>query len=83
MATFLLFMPTMLLSGFLFPVTSMPKIFQWLTLANPLRHYLEIIRGIFLKGATAAELWPQLAALAAMGIALLTLAATRFHKRLG
>ena len=83
MATFLLFMPTMLLSGFLFPVRSMPEVFQWLTLVNPLRHYLEIVRGIFLKGAGARELWPQLAALAAMGAGLLTLAATRFHKRLG
>lgn len=83
MGTFLLFMPTMLLSGFMFPVGSMPKVFQWLTLLNPLRHYLEIVRGIFLKGATAQELWPQFAALALMGAALLTLATTRFHKRLG
>ncbi|MCC7241351.1 MAG: ABC transporter permease, partial [Acidobacteria bacterium] len=45
MASFLIFMPTILLSGFMFPVSSMPEIFQWLTLLNPTRHYLEIVRG--------------------------------------
>ncbi|HEX6019944.1 MAG TPA: ABC transporter permease, partial [Burkholderiaceae bacterium] len=51
MVSFLVFMPTILLSGFMFPVTSMPEVFQWLTLLNPMRHYLEIVRGIFLKDA--------------------------------
>jgi ABC-2 type transport system permease protein len=83
MGSFLVFMPTMLLSGFLFPVTSMPPVFQQLTLLNPLRHYLEIVRGVFLKGAGLEALWPQLAALAAMGAGVLVFAATRFHKRLG
>jgi ABC-2 type transport system permease protein len=54
MSSFLIFQPTMLLSGFMFPVSSMPDLFQWLTLLNPLRHYLEIVRGIFLKGAGLA-----------------------------
>ena len=54
MVSFLLFMPTMLLSGFMFPVSSMPRIFQVLTLLNPLRHYLEIVRALFLKGVGAA-----------------------------
>ncbi len=75
-------MPLMLLSGFMFPVSSMPRIFQILTLANPLRHYLEIVRGVFLKGAGFAAFWPQLLALAVMGAGVLVLAATRFHKRL-
>jgi ABC-2 type transport system permease protein len=81
LTTFLTFMPTILLSGFLFPVSSMPRVFQWLTLFNPLRHYLEIVRGVFLKGAGLAVLWPQHLALLALGAALLTLAARRFEKR--
>jgi ABC-2 type transport system permease protein len=83
MATFLLFMPTMLLSGFLFPLDSMPRVFQWMTLGNPLRHYLEIVRGIFLKGTGIEVLWPQVLALAVLGATLLTVAASRFRKRLG
>ena len=78
MATFLIFMPMMLLSGFMFPVSSMPPFFRWLTLANPLRHYLEIVRGIFLKGVGLTVLWRQFAALAAMGAGLFALAASAF-----
>jgi ABC-2 type transport system permease protein len=83
LTTFLTFMPTILLSGFLFPISSMPKVFQWLTLVNPLRHYLEIVRGVFLKGTGLAVLWPQHLALLVLGAALLTLAARRFEKRVG
>ena len=83
LTTFLTFMPTILLSGFLFPISSMPKVFQWLTLVNPLRHYLEIVRGVFLKGTGLGVLWPQHLALLALGAALLTLAAWRFEKRVG
>jgi ABC-2 type transport system permease protein len=80
MATFLILLPTVLLSGFMFPVSSMPAAFQWLTLLNPVRHYLEIVRAIFLKGAGMTVLWPQFLALLAMGIGLLGLAASRFRK---
>ena len=83
MATFLFFQPTMLLSGFMFPISSMPVFCQWLTLLNPLRHYLEIVRGIFLKGAGLGALWPQVLALAVMGTGILWFASTRFRKRLG
>jgi ABC-2 type transport system permease protein len=83
MATLLIFQPTMLLSGFMFPVSSMPEAFQWITLANPLRHYLEIVRGIFLKGAGLDLLWPQYAALLVMGSVILWFASTRFRKRMG
>jgi ABC-2 type transport system permease protein len=80
LVTFMVMMPMMILSGFMFPVTSMPESFQWLTLLNPLRHYLEIARAIFLKGATFAELWRPYAFLFVMGTAVLGFAATRFHK---
>lgn len=82
MASYLILVPAILLSGFMFPVRSMPALFRWLSLANPLRHYLEIVRGIFLKGTGLAELWPQHLALLASGVLLLGLAASRFRKRL-
>jgi len=81
LTTFLIFMPTILLSGLMFPVNSMPKVFQWLTFVNPMRHYLEIVRGIFLKGAGVSALWYQLAALLLLGVGLLGFAAGRFRKR--
>ncbi len=80
LTTFLAIMPVMLLSGFMFPVSSMPAAFQWLTLLNPLRHYLEIVRAIFLKGAGLDSLWPQFLYLLVMGAGVLWLAASRFHK---
>ncbi len=82
LASFLFFMPIMLLSGFLFPVRSMPTVFQWLTWTNPIRHYLEIVRGIFLKDAGVVDLWPQLLALLLLGAGLLGLAAARLRKTL-
>lgn len=81
MSTFLIFMPAMLLSGFLFPVGSMPAAFQWLTLANPMRHYLEIVRAVFLKGAGAEALGRQLAALLLLGVAIFGAAVLRFRAR--
>jgi len=83
LSTFLIFMPTILLSGFMFPVSSMPVFFQWLTLLNPMRHYLEIVRGIFLKGSGLDLLWPQFLSLAGMGVAVLGLAAHRFRRLTG
>lgn len=83
MTSFLVFMPTILLSGLMFPISSMPLLFQWLTLINPMRHYLDIVRGIFLKGAGIAPLWPQYLALVALGSAVLIFAASRFRKQAG
>jgi ABC-2 type transport system permease protein len=83
MSAFLFFMPTLLLSGFMFPVTSMPAVFQWLTLLNPVRHYMEIVRALFLKGAGLEALWRQFLALALMGIGIPWLAADRFRRRAG
>lgn len=81
MATFLVFMPTILLSGFMFPVNSMPEPIQWLTAVNPMRHYLEVVRGIYLKGAGVAPLAVQYLALLLLGTGLLAVAAARFRKR--
>jgi ABC-2 type transport system permease protein len=83
MGIYLLFLPFVLLSGFMFPVSSMPQIFQWITIINPVRHYLEIVRGIFLKGAGLNALWTQHLALALIGFAVLAFAVNRFQKRIG
>jgi ABC-2 type transport system permease protein len=80
LSSFLLFMPTMLLSGFMFPIASMPRPFQILTLANPLRHFLEVVRGVFLKGAGVADLLVQFVALAAIGSLLFGLAVRRIAR---
>jgi ABC-2 type transport system permease protein len=80
LSSFLVFMPTILLSGFMFPVDSMPALFQWLTLANPVRHYLVIVRAIFLKGVGFEAVWREYLALSVLGTALLGFAATRFRK---
>lgn len=82
MATMLFNMPAILLSGFMFPIENMPKIFQYLTYVNPLRYFLVIIRGIFLKGNGFDILWPQMAALLILGSVIMTLSALRFQKRL-
>jgi len=83
MATFLFFAPAFLLSGFMFPIENMPAVFQYVTYLNPLRYFLVIIRGIFLKGNGLTLLWPQLAALLALGLGLISLSSLRFKKRLG
>jgi ABC-2 type transport system permease protein len=70
----------MLLSGFVFPIANMPEAVQWLTYLNPLRYFLVIIRGIFLKGVGPEILWPQMAALLILGTATLWVATRRFRK---
>ena len=79
---FLYFMPAVLLSGFLFPIANMPRAAQALTYLNPLRYYLVILRGIFLKGVGVRVLWPQMAALLLLGAATLAVATRRFRKTL-
>lgn len=82
MTSFFFFMPAMTLSGFMFPIANMPVPIQWLTLLNPLRYFLVIIRGVFLKGVGLEVLWPQMLALLGLGIATLAISVTRFRKRL-
>ena len=82
MAMAFFFMPANLFSGFLFPISAMPWPIQYLSLLNPLRHFLVIIRGIFLKGIGLAILWPEMLALLLLGAVLLGLSALRFRTRL-
>jgi len=82
MTTFLFFQPSFLLSGFTFPIRNMPQAVQYLTLLNPVRYFMEIVRGLFLKGSGITVLWPQMLALAVIGVVVMGLSAARFHKRL-
>jgi ABC-2 type transport system permease protein len=81
-AQFFFFMPFMFLGGFAFPIENMPVIIQWVSYLIPLRYFLVIVRGIFLKGTDLAQLWPQTMALALFGIAILSLSILRFRRRL-
>lgn len=80
MSTFFFFFPAMLLSGFAFPIANMPQAVQWLTYLDPLRYFLIVVRGIFLKGIGLEILWPEMVAMAVLGVATLWLAVRRFHK---
>jgi len=82
MANFFFSTPAFMLSGFAFPIQNMPVVVQYLTYLNPLRYFIEIVRGLFLKGAGISVLWPQMVALAVYGSAILWLSAARFHKTL-
>jgi ABC-2 type transport system permease protein len=82
MGSFIFFTPAFMLSGFNFPIRNMPEAVQWLTYLNPLRYFMEIVRGVFLKGVGVEVLWPQMLALFVFGVTILTLSALRFHKSL-
>ncbi|MGQ3684387.1 MAG: ABC transporter permease [Candidatus Loosdrechtia sp.] len=80
MSTFFFYFPAVLLSGFMFPIANMPMVIQWITYLNPLRYFLEIVRGIFLKGTGAEILWPQMLSLMILGVLTLWFASRRFQK---
>src|SRR5579883_1882334 len=82
MATMIFFQPFFMLSGFTFPIRNMPQLAQWLTFVNPVRYFMEIVRGVFLQGSGVEALWPQMAALAVFGVTILWLSVQRFHKQL-
>jgi ABC-2 type transport system permease protein len=82
MSVFLFYMPTVLLSGFAYPIANMPVLIQWFTIFNPLRYFMVITRSIFLKGVGIDVLWVQILPLVVMGLAVITLSAARFRKTL-
>ena len=82
LTTFRFFLPFFLLSGFAFPIRNMPVLAQYLTWLDPVRYFMEIVRGVFLKGVGVEILWPQMLALAAFGVSILLLSASRFRKKL-
>ncbi len=79
---FFFIMPAIVFSGFGFPIATMPMWLQDVTYLSPLRYFLVVLRGIYLKGVGIDILWPQMAAMAGLGFSLLTLAILRFHKAL-
>jgi ABC-2 type transport system permease protein len=82
LGSFFITTPAFMLSGFAFPISNMPVAVQYLTYINPIRYFMEIVRGIFLKGAGISVLWPQMLILAAFGTVILGLSVIRFHKTL-
>jgi ABC-2 type transport system permease protein len=82
MTSFFFIQPAFMLSGFTFPIRNMPQWVQYITYVNPLRYFMDIVRGVFLKGAGLDVLWPQMLMLGAFGVVILTFSALRFHKRL-
>ncbi len=82
MSSFFFFLPALLLSGFAFPIRNMPLPVQYLTYLNPLRYFIQIVRGLFLKGVGVESLWQEIAALAVFGAAILGISALRFQKTL-
>ncbi len=79
---FFFIMPAISFSGFGFPISTMPQWMQYCSYAIPLRYFLIVLRGTYLKGVGMDILWPQMAAMAALGFGLLTIAILRFHKAL-
>ena len=80
--SFFLINPFFILSGFAFPIAAMPLALQWFTLVNPLRYFLVVIRSVFLKGVGVTELWPDMTAMALLGVVMLGLSVLRFRKSL-
>jgi ABC-2 type transport system permease protein len=79
---FFFIMPAITFSGFGFPISTMPPWLQYFTYLSPLRYFLDVLRGTYLKGVGMEILWPQMAAMAGLGLSLLTIAVLRFHKAL-
>jgi len=80
--SFFFFLPSMLLSGFMFPFEAMPEPAQWIGEALPLTHFLRIARGVLLKGAPIGSLWSEVLAILAFMVVALGLAVANFRKRL-
>lgn len=73
-------LPSMLLSGFVFPIENMPTVLQWITTVIPARYYVEGLRGVLLRGNGIAELWPQMFALAAFALVMVVVSTARFRR---
>ena len=82
LTSFFIILPSIMLSGYVYPIENMPELAQWLTYLNPLRYYIQLTRGIIVKGADVMDLWSQTAALAVIGATVLFGAAFRFRKRI-
>jgi len=82
LTSFLVLMPAVMLSGFMFPISNMPDPVRYATVLNPMRWYLEILRGIVMKDVGVTALWPQIAAQSVLSLTFLSIAIGRFKKTL-
>jgi ABC-2 type transport system permease protein len=80
LTAFFIMLPGVLLSGFMFPVRNMPVVVQWITLLNPMRWFLEIIRGVVLRGVGPSALWHAIAGQCVLALLFTSLATARFKK---
>lgn len=78
----LILLPSMLLSGFLFPRDTLPTVLQWVGLALPLTHFVTVVRGIIVKGVGFTYLWPQILALVVLGAVVFGMALLSFQKKI-
>ena len=81
--SFFVLLPTIILSGFMFPREAMPPIIYWLGYLLPLTYFLQVIRGIVLKGSEIGDLWNQVIPLAIFGVLVFSVSAARFRQSLG
>lgn len=81
--SFFVMLPTIILSGFMFPREAMPQVIYWLGFLLPLTYFLQVIRGIVLKGSELGDLWNQIIPLAVFGVLVFSVSAARFRKSLG
>jgi ABC-2 type transport system permease protein len=81
LSSFMFLQPTVLLSGYAFPIENMPTVIQYLTYLNPLRYYITIVRGVFLKGVGWSILWPEVLPICAMAVFFIAVASFLFKKR--
>ena len=79
MTMFLILFPIIILSGFMFPVDSMADLFRGLSLLDPIRHFVELVRAVFLKGEGFVGLWRQFTGLALLAVSFLLLAVLRLR----
>jgi ABC-2 type transport system permease protein len=80
MSMFLIALPAIILSGFFYPISSMPEVFQWITVINPVRHFMEVVRPVFLKGAGFTDLTRQFVVLTVIATVTMWLAVVRFRR---
>ena len=80
--TFFVFLPSILLSGFMFPFAGMPQAIQWLAEVLPLTHFLRLVCGVMLRGASLLDMWTDVAALLLFTAVMMSAAILRFRKRL-
>jgi len=81
--TMIFILPSVFFSGFIFPRETMPWIFYAIGAVLPTTYFIELARAVILRGASLADFWPHLVILTGMGLALFSLCALRFRKKIG